>query len=63
MYSKRLFELVVVAFGSGAGEYVLANGFEFTKAGLQGLAVAGLVAAYGVFAKQVGDKTKPTVVK
>jgi hypothetical protein len=60
-YLLRLVELAGAGFMAGAGEYVLANGFELSKAGLQGLAVAGGMAAYGLVVKRLGDKARPTV--
>ena len=62
-YVKRLVELAVVGFGAGATEYVVANGLHLSAASLHGLAVAGLLAAYGVVVKNLGDKDRPTAVK
>lgn len=60
-YLYRLGELTLVVFFGGAGEYVVAHGFEPTRAGIQGVVVAGLVAVYGVAVKRLGDKDRPTV--
>lgn len=60
-YLKRLAELAAVGFGAGAAEYVAVNGLDWSRAGLQGLVVAGVVAAYGVIVRSLGDKDRPTV--
>lgn len=62
-YVKSLIELAGVGFGAGAGTYVTAHGFELSKAGLTGLAVAGLAAAYGVVVKKLGDDSRASAVK
>lgn len=60
-YVKRLAELAGAGFVAGAGEHVVRHGFELSQAGLKGLVVAGLLAAYGVVVKRLGDKDRPTV--
>lgn len=64
LYGKRLLEVVGVAFGAGVTDHIIRHGFEPTKAGLQGLGIAGLVAVYGVLVKRLGaDKQKPGVTR
>lgn len=60
-YIKRLVELAAVGFVAGAAEYVGTHGFELSAAGLQGLAVAAGLAAYGVIVKHLGEADRPTV--
>lgn len=61
-YLKKLGELAAAGFVAGAGSYVAQNGVDLSSAGLRGLVVAGLLAAYGVLAKNVGaDKESPLV--
>lgn len=60
-YIKRLAELAGAGFVAGAGEHVVRHGFELSQAGVKGLVVAGLLAAYGVVVKRLGDKDRPTV--
>ncbi len=60
-YTKRLLELVFIAFLGSAVPALLAG--ELTKAGLSGAVAAGVAAAYGVVVKQIGDPTKPTIAK
>lgn len=60
-YLKRLAELAGAGFVAGAGEHVVRHGFELSQAGVKGLVVAGLLAAYGVVVKKLGDKDRPTV--
>lgn len=60
-YLKRLVETAAVGFGAGAVEYIATEGLDWSKAGLQGLALAGIVAAYGVAVKYIGDTKRPTV--
>jgi len=60
-YVKRLVELAGAGFVAGAGEHVVRHGFELSQAGLKGLVVAGLLAAYGVVVKKLGEKDRPTV--
>lgn len=60
-YVKRLVELAGAGFVAGAGEHLVRNGFELSQAGVKGLVVAGLLAAYGVLVKRFGDKDRPTV--
>lgn len=60
-YLKRLAELAVAGFVAGAGEHLVTDGFELSQAGLKGLVVAGLLAAYGVVVKKLGEKDRPTV--
>lgn len=60
-YVKRLVELAGAGFVAGAGEHVVRHGFELSQAGLKGLVVAGLLAAYGVVVKKLGEQDRPTV--
>lgn len=61
-YLKRLVELAVAGFVAGAGEHIAANGFEWGAAGVQGLFVAGGLAAYGIVVRKLGDDhDRPTV--
>lgn len=60
-YVKRLAELAGAGFVAGAGEHVVRHGFELSQAGVKGLVVAGLLAAYGLVVKRLGDKDRPTV--
>lgn len=60
-YLKRLAELAAAGFVAGATEKVVTDGFDLSAAGLQGLVVAGLLAAYGVVVKKAGDQERPTV--
>lgn len=60
-YLKRLAELAGAGFVAGAGEHVVRHGFELSQAGVKGLVVAGLLAAYGIVVKKLGDKDRPTV--
>lgn len=60
-YIKRLAELAGAGFVAGAGEHVVRHGFELSQAGVKGLVVAGLLAAYGLVVKRLGDKDRPTV--
>lgn len=62
-YLKRLGELAGAGFLAGAGSYVAANGLDLSQAGLRGLVAAGILAAYGVIVKQVGDRERPTATK
>ena len=62
-YVQRLAELAGAAFIAGSGQYVVTHGFDLSKAALQGAVVAGLAAAYGLVAKNLGDKDRPTVSK
>jgi hypothetical protein len=61
-YLKRLGELAVAGFVAGAGSYVAQNGVDLSAAGIRGLVVAGLLAAYGVLAKPAGDRERPTAL-
>lgn len=61
-YLKRLAELAAAGFVAGAGSYVAQNGVDLSAAGVRGLVVAGLLAAYGVLVKQAGDGERPTVL-
>lgn len=58
-YLKRLAELVVVTFLGGAVPVLLSGGLS--KAAVAGALSAGVAAVYGVMAKRVGDKERPTV--
>lgn len=61
-YLKRLAELAVAGFVAGAGEEIVTDGFDLSAAGLKGLVVAGLLAAYGVVVKKLGDdRQRPTI--
>ncbi len=60
-YVKRLAELAAAGFVAGAGEHVVQHGLELSQAGVKGLAVAGLLAAYGIVVKRLGAKDRPTV--
>jgi hypothetical protein len=60
-YLKRLAELAAAGFTAGAAEYVVANGFDLSAAGVQGLVVAALLAAYGVVVRKLGEDNRPTV--
>lgn len=60
-YLKRLAELAGAGFVAGAGGHVVRHGFELSQAGIKGLIVAGLLAAYGVVVKKLGDKDRPTI--
>lgn len=60
-YLKRQAELVGAGFVAGVGSYVVQNGLDLSAAGLRGLVVAGLLAAYGVVVKKLGEKDRPTV--
>lgn len=62
-YLKRLGELAVAGFTAGAVEHVVTHGLDLSAAGLKGLGVAGLLTAYGLLVKSVGDKDRPTVSK
>lgn len=62
-YLVRLTELAGAGFLAGAGSYLAENGLDYSSAGLKGLLVAGLMAAYGIVIKQVGDKDRPTASK
>lgn len=62
-YLKRLTEAAAVGFGAGAVEYIATEGLDWSRAGLQGLVLAGLFAAYGVAVKYIGDHDRPTVTK
>jgi hypothetical protein len=62
-YLKRLIEAASVGFGAGVVEYIATDGLDWSKAGLQGLVLAGLVGAYGVAVKYIGDTDRPTVTK
>lgn len=62
-YLKRLAELAVAGFVAGAGEEIVTDGFDLSAAGLKGLVVAGLLAAWGVVAKKLGeDRQRPTIL-
>jgi hypothetical protein len=59
-YLKKLAELAAAGFVAGAGSYVAVEGVDLSSAGLRGLLTAGLLAAYGVLVKNVGeDKDSP----
>lgn len=60
-YVKRLVELAGAGFVAGAGEHVVRHGLELSQAGVKGLVVAGLLAAYGLVVKSLGAKDRPTV--
>lgn len=60
-YLKRLAELALAGFVTGAGGYVVQNGFDLSAAGFRGLVVAAGLAAYGAVVKSVGDKNRPTI--
>lgn len=60
-YLKRLAELSIVGFITGASEHVVTNGFELTAASGQGLVVAAGLAAYGVVVRKLGEDNRPTV--
>lgn len=60
-YLKRLAELTLAGFVTGAGGYVVQHGFDLSAAGLRGLVVAAGLAAYGAVVKSVGDKSRPTI--
>lgn len=62
-YLKSVAELAAAGFAAGAGEHVVEHGLDFSAAALQGLAVAGLLAAYGVVVKKVGDDSRASAVK
>lgn len=59
IYAKRLAELALVAFLGAAVPVLVDKGLD--KAALAGALSAGLAAVYGVLAKPVGDKQRPTV--
>lgn len=58
-YVKRLAELAVVAFLGAAVPVLADKGLD--KAAVAGALSAGVAAVYGVLAKAVGDKERPTV--
>lgn len=60
-YLKRLVEIGLVGFMTGAGTYVADNGLELSGASLRGLAVAAGLAAYGVIVKKLGEDNRPTI--
>lgn len=60
-YLKRLVELAVAGFVTGAGGYVVTNGVHLDSASLRGLVVAAGLAAYGAIFKNVGAKDRPTI--
>lgn len=60
-YLKRLAELAAAGFIAGATEEIVTDGLDLSAAGLKGLGVAGLLAAYGVLVKRLGDRERPTV--
>lgn len=61
-YLARLAELATAGFLAGAVSHVAENGLDLSQAGLRGLLGAGVLAAYGVAAKYLGeDKDRPTV--
>lgn len=60
-YAKRLAELVGVTFLGAAVPVLVTGGLD--KAALSGAAAAGLAAVYGLLAKRVGDKERPTITK
>ena len=62
-YIKRLVELAGAGFLAGAGAHLAQNGLDYSAAGLKGLAVAGLIAAYGILVKRLGDKNSPSAVR
>lgn len=59
-YLLRLGELAGAGFLAGSGEYVATHGLELSKASVQGLVTAGLLATYGLLVKRLGDKNRPT---
>jgi hypothetical protein len=61
VYLKRYAEFIGVTYLSGVTTYVAQNGLDISRAGLVALAGAGLGAVYGLLAKHVGDKDKPTI--
>lgn len=62
-YLKRLAELAVAGFITGAGQYVATSGVHLDSASLRGLGVAALMTAYGLVVKKLGDDQRPTAVK
>lgn len=58
-YLKRLLELSFAAFIAGAAPVFLDQGL--TKAGIAGAATAGGMAVYGLLAKGLGEKDRPTI--
>lgn len=60
-YVKRLAELALVAFLGAAVPVLVDKGLD--KAALAGALSAGVAAVYGVLAKAVGDKDRPTVAE
>jgi hypothetical protein len=60
-YLKRLAELAGAGFVAGASAHVVQNGFELSEAGVKGLLVAGLLAAYGLVVRKAGEANRPTV--
>lgn len=60
LYLRRLLELVVVTFVASALPVLASEGLS--KASLAGAATAGTVAVYGLLAKWVGDKDRPTTL-
>lgn len=60
-YLKRQAELVAAGFVAGAGAHVAEHGLELSEASVRGLITAGLLAAYGVVVKKLGDNNRPTV--
>lgn len=60
-YLKRLVELAGAGFLAGAGEHVASHGFQLSQAGAKGLVVAGLLTAYGLVVRRLGESNRPTV--
>lgn len=60
-YVKRLAELAGSGFVAGAASYVAEHGVELSQASLRGLAVAGVLAAYGLVVRRLGEDNRPTV--
>jgi hypothetical protein len=61
LYLKRLAELASAGFVAGASVHVAEHGFDLSTAGLKGLAVAGILAAFGLVVRKVGEKDRPTI--
>ena len=59
IYTKRLLELMIAAFFAAAVPVFIEHGL--TKAGLAGAGMAGGMAVYGLLAKGLGDKDRPTI--
>ena len=61
VYLRRLGEIVVVAFLAGAIPTWLQNP-ALDRVALHGAIAAGVAGVYGVLAKWVGDRSRPTVL-